>query len=200
MTSIFCRGRATVQGQRWLRRLTRREGPQTDKTEQPMLALRGWVKIFFTLGCLSFSILLSFHPFLMCPYPIRWFPVPSVIEPSPRSPTLRGTCQCTRRLIGVWVHFLFLVQDNGEAVLLRRLWMEIPPPSQHAKALGHPQNPGQGALKAAKLIISHQTFPLTPHFLLVLYIILIFILTQAKSKASEEEKASKKEKLEEAKE
>ena len=54
--------------------------------------------------------------------------------------------------------------------------------------------------QAEKLIISNQTFPLTPYFLLVLYIILIFILTQAKSKASEEEKASKKEKLEEAKE
>merc|ERR1719180_404530 len=33
--------RATVQGQRWLRRLKRKEGPPTDKTEHPMLALRG---------------------------------------------------------------------------------------------------------------------------------------------------------------
>ena len=44
--------------------------------------------------------------FLLCSYPIRWFPVPSVIAPSPRSPTLSGTCQCTRRP-GLGCIFLF---------------------------------------------------------------------------------------------
>ena len=147
LTLTFSRARATVQDRRWLRRLKRREEPQTDKTEHPALALRGWVKRFGTFsifGCLSFSILLSFYPFLMCPYPIRWFPVPSVIAPSPRSPILSGICQCTRRL-GFGCIFSFLVQDDGETVLLRRLWMEVPSPPQHAKALGHPQDPGQGA-------------------------------------------------------
>merc|ERR1712130_222044 len=88
-------------------------------TEQPMLALRGW------------------------------FPVPSVIAPSPRSPTLSGICQCTRRLVGFgWI--FFLVQDNGETVLLRRLWLEVPPPAQHAKALGHSQDPGQGKVEGIR--------------------------------------------------
>ena len=109
LTLTFSRARATVQDRRWLRRLKRREEPPTDKTEHPALAWRGWVKRFYTfsiLGCLSFSILLSFYPFLMCPYPIRWFPVPSVIAPSPRSPILSGICQCTRRL-GFGCIFLF---------------------------------------------------------------------------------------------
>ena len=82
--------------------------------------------------------------FLLCSYPIRWFPVPSVIAPSPRSPILSGTCQCTRRP-GLGLQFFFLVQDDGETVLLRRLWVEVPPPAQHAEALGHAQDPGQGA-------------------------------------------------------
>ena len=164
MTLTLPRARATVQFWRWLRRLKRKEGPLTDKTEHQMLVLRGWVKRFDTfsiLGCLPFSILLSFHPFLMCPYPIRWFPVPSVIAPSRRSPILSGICQCTRRP-GFGCIFSFLVQDDGETVLLRRLWLEVPSPAQHAEALGHPQDPGQGAAR-------HKTnhfppdFSLTPH-------------------------------------
>ena len=86
----------------------------------------------------------------MCPYPIRWFPVPSVIERLQRSPIWRGTCRSTRRILGFfgWI-FSSLVQDDGEAVLLRGLWMEIPPPAQHAEALGHSQDPGQGAFECA---------------------------------------------------
>ena len=149
------------------------------------------------LSCLSSLILHPFHPFLMCPYPIRWFPVPSVIAPSPRSPTLSGICQCTRRLVGFgWI--FFLVQDDGETVLLRRLWLEVPPPAQHAKALGHSQDPGQGA--SCKTNHFPPDFLLTPSQFWELNGNSTYTLTQAKSKGPEEEKASKKEKLEEAKE
>ena len=88
----------------------------------------------------------------MCPYPIRWFPVPSVIERLQRSPIWRGTCRSTRRILGFfgWI-FPSLVQDDGEAVLLRGLWMEVSPFAQHAEALGYSQDPGQGAFECATM-------------------------------------------------
>ena len=93
------------------------------------------------------------------------------------------------------------MQDDGETVLLRRLWVEVPPPAQYAEALGHAQDPGQGASSPVCQTNNFQPdFSLTPHQNWLLNVILKYILTQAKSKGSEEEKASKKEKLEEAKE
>ena len=90
-----------------------RKTPTVARMGHLMLLEKGWVKRFgLDLGSgvvLLFGFFLSFHPFLMCPYPIRWFPVPSVIERLQRSPIWRGTCRSTRRILGFFgVNFSLL--------------------------------------------------------------------------------------------